>query len=108
MLQFLAETAEHFIPSVRAVIVFEFLERVRLRGVEECPEMVFGDEVFGVGDVGLFERAVFVFAGKEIRDVILKGEFRRFLPRHALFSADNLESVQFLYEKKNSRAWIGS
>ena len=39
--------------------------------------MIFGDEMLGVRDVGLFEHAILVLADKEIRDVLLKGEFGR-------------------------------
>ena len=74
-LQFLAHRLEDFIPRVRAVIVLQFLERVGLGGFEKGPQMVFGDEMLGVRDVGLFEHAILVLADKIVRDVRLKGYF---------------------------------
>ena len=62
MLQFLAQRLEHLVPRIRAVVVGQLLERVGLRGLEEGPELVLGDEVLGVRDVGLFEHAVPVLA----------------------------------------------
>ena len=52
-----------------------------LRGLKERPEMIFGDEVFGIGDVGLFEDTITVYPDEEIRDVFLEfqlGGFTRF------------------------------
>ena len=73
VLQFLAQRPEDLVPRVGAVVVGQLLERVGLRGVEKGPELIFGDEVLGVRDVGLFEHAVLVLADKEVRDVFLKG-----------------------------------
>ena len=61
------------------VIVFQFLERVGLRGFKEGPEVIVGDAMCGVGDVGLFEHAIPVLADEVIRDVLLKRQLRRFL-----------------------------
>ena len=79
VLQFLAQRLEHLVPRVRAVIVRQLLERVGLRGFEEGPELVFGDEMLGVRDVGLFQHAILVLADEVIRDVLLKGQLRSFL-----------------------------
>ena len=79
MRQFLSQGAEYFVPRVRSVVAGELLERVDLRGVEEGPESIFGDEMLGVRDIGLFEHAILVLAHQEIRDVLLKGKLRRFL-----------------------------
>ena len=84
MLQFLAQRPEDLVPRVGAVVVLQLLERVGLRGFEKGPEVVFGDAMLGVRDVGLLQHAILVLADEEIRDVLLKGEFRGFLPRHAL------------------------
>ena len=75
VLQFLAQRLEHLVPRVRAVIILQLLERVGLGGFEEGPEMIFGDEMLGVRDVGLFEHAILVLADEIIRDVLLKGYF---------------------------------
>ena len=61
-----------------AVVVRQLLERVGLRGFEEGPELVFGDEMLGVRDVGLFEHAILVHADKEIRNVLLEGQLGGF------------------------------
>ena len=82
VLQFLAQRLEHLVPRVRAVVVRQFLERVGLRGFEEGPEMVLGDAMLGVRDVGLFEHAILVLADEEVRDVLLKGQLRGLLARH--------------------------
>ena len=79
VLQFLAQRLEHFVPRVRAVIILQLFERVGLRGFEKRPQVVFGDEMLGVRDVGLFEHAILVLADKELRDVLLKRQLRRFL-----------------------------
>ena len=79
VLQFLAQRLEDLVPRVRAVIVRQLLERVGLRGFEEGPELVFGDEVLGVRDVGLFQHAIPVLADEVIRDVLLKRQLRGFL-----------------------------
>ena len=76
VLQFLAQRLEHLVPRVRAVVVRQLLERVGLRGFEEGPELVFGDEMLGVRDVGLFQHAIPVLADEEVRDVLLKGQLR--------------------------------
>ena len=81
--QFLAQRLEHLVPRIRAVVVRQLLERVGLRGFEEGPELVFGDEMLGVRDVGLFEHAITVLADEVIRDVLLKGQFGGLLARHA-------------------------
>ncbi len=60
----LRSALKHLVPRVRAVVVRQFLERVGLRGFEEGPELVFGDEMLGVRDVGLFEHAILVLADK--------------------------------------------
>jgi hypothetical protein len=81
--QFLAERLEDLVPRVRAVIVLQLLERVSLRGLEQGPQVVFGDEVLRVRDVGLFQHTVAMFADQVIRDVLLKRQLRGFLPpRH--------------------------
>ena len=64
---------------VRAVIVGQLLERVGLSGLQKRPQVIFGDAMFGVGDVGLFEHAELVFADEIIRDVFLERQLRRFL-----------------------------
>ena len=46
---------------------------------EEGPELVFGDEMLVIRDIGLFEYSVLVLARQDIRDVLLKGKLRRFL-----------------------------
>ena len=79
VLQLLAQRPEHLVPRVGAVVVRQLLERVGLRGFEKGPELVFGDAVLGVRDVGLFEHAILVLADEEIRDVLLKGQFRGLL-----------------------------
>ncbi len=79
VLQFLAQRLEHLVPRVRAVIVLQLLERVGLRGLEKGPELIFGDEMLGVRDVGLFEHAILVLADEVIRDVLLKRQLRGFL-----------------------------
>ena len=78
VLQFLAQGPEHLVPRVRSVVICELLERVGLGGFEESPELVFGNEMLGVRDVGLFEHAIPVLADEEIRDVLLKGQLRWF------------------------------
>ena len=78
VLQLLAQRPEHLVPRIGAVVVGQFLERVGLRGVEKGPELVFGDAVLGVRDVGLFEHAIAVLADEEVRDVLLKGQLRGF------------------------------
>ena len=75
VLQFFAQRLEHFVPRVRAVIVFQFLERVGLGSFEEGPEVIFSDEMLGVRDVGLFEHAIPVLADKIVRNVRLEGYF---------------------------------
>ena len=82
VLQFLAQRLEDLVPRVRAVIVLQLLERVGLSGFEEGPEVVFRDAMLGVRDVGLFQHAILVLADEVIRDVLLKGQFRSFFPRH--------------------------
>jgi hypothetical protein len=77
--EFFAQRLEHLVPCVRAVVVFQFLERVGLRGFEESPEMVFGDEMLGVRNVRLFEHAILVLADEVIRDVLLKRQLGWFL-----------------------------
>ena len=77
VLQLLAQGPKHLVARVRAVVVRQLLERVGLRGVEKGPELVLGDAVLGVRDVGLFEHAVAVHADQEVRDVLLKGQLRR-------------------------------
>ena len=72
-LQLLAQRAEHLVPRVGAVVVGQLLELIGLRGLEKGPELILGDAVLGVGDVGLFEHAVAVLADEEVRDVLLKG-----------------------------------
>ena len=85
VLQFLAQRLEHFVPRVGAVIVRQLLERVGLGGFEKGPELVFGDEMLGVRDVGLFEHAILVLADEKIRDVLLKRQLRGLLAlSHAL------------------------
>ena len=64
VLQFLAQRLEDFVPRVGAVVVLQLLERVGLGGFEKGPELVFGDAVLGVRDVGLFEHAILVLADK--------------------------------------------
>ena len=44
--------------------------------------MIFGDAMFGVGDVGLFEHAIFVLADEVSCYVLLKRQFRLLLARH--------------------------
>ena len=44
--------------------------------------MIFSDEMFSVGNVGLFEQAILVLADEEIRDVLLEREFGSFFARH--------------------------
>ena len=83
VLQLLAQRLEDLVPRVRAVIVRQLLERVGLGGLEEGPELIFGDEMLGVRDVGLFEHAIPVLADEEIRDVLLKRQFRGFSFSHA-------------------------
>ena len=64
---------EHFVLRVRSIVIRELFEGVGLGCLQKCPELVFGDEVLGVRDVGLFEHAVAVLADEEIRDVLLEG-----------------------------------
>src|SRR3989344_6275592 len=71
-LQLLAQRAEYLLARIGAVFVREFLERVGLRGLEKGPELVLGDVVLSVGDVGLFEYAIAVHADEEVRDVLLE------------------------------------
>ena len=78
VLQFLAQRLEDLVPRIRAVVVLQLLERVGLRGFEEGPELVFGDEMLGVRDVGLFQHAILVLADEVIRDVLLKRQLRGF------------------------------
>ena len=57
-------------------------------GGEKGPELVFGDTVFSVRNVGLFAHAVLVLADEKVLDVFLKGQFRGFLlPRHGQSSS---------------------
>ena len=79
MLQLLAQRLENFLPRVRAVIVHQLLQRVGLRGFEEGPKMVFGDEMLGVRDVGLLQHGILVLADEVFRDVLLKCQFRGLL-----------------------------
>jgi len=79
MRHFFSQGAEHFVPRVRSIVVRKLLERVALRGFEERPKLVFGDEILGVGDIGLLEHPILVLPHQEIRDVLLKRKFRRFL-----------------------------
>jgi hypothetical protein len=72
VLQFLPAYLKDFLPRIRAVIVRKLLQRVGLRGFEEGPELVLGDEVLGVRDVGLLQLAIRVLADEVIRDVLLK------------------------------------
>src|SRR3990170_3020796 len=72
--QFLAQRPEYLVPCVRAIVVHQLLERIGLRGVQERPELVFGDEVLGIRNVGLFKDAVAMLADEEFGDVLLKGQ----------------------------------
>lgn len=71
-LQLVPQGAKHFLTRVGSVIIRQFLERDGLSGVEKGPKLIFGDEVLGVRDVGLFEHAVLVFADKVVREMLLK------------------------------------
>src|SRR5271154_4710906 len=55
MHQFISQSLEDFVPSVRSVIVRQFLKRVALRRFQKSPKLVFRDEMLGVRDVALFE-----------------------------------------------------
>src|SRR6185312_922506 len=73
-----------------------------LRVVEECPEMIFDDEVLCVGYFNLLEDAVLVFADQERRDVLLKSQFWCSCERHGRWvtpaptSGDQSPTVQRL------------
>ena len=83
--QFFCQGAEHLLPRVGPVVVFQLPECVGLRRVEEGPEVIFGDAVLRVRELGLFEHAIAMLADKVIRDVLLKGQLRDFLSlRHGL------------------------
>ncbi len=97
-LQFLPQRPEYFVSRIRAVILGQLVERVGLRGLQERPEVLLGDEMRGIGDVGLFEDAIAVLADEVSRDVLLKGQLRSFLARHGrcspfLVAAELLESA---------------
>jgi hypothetical protein len=49
--ELLAQGAKHFVPGVGAVVVSQLLKGVALRRSQERPEMVFGNDVFGVADL---------------------------------------------------------
>lgn len=46
--------------------------------MKESPELVFGDEMLCVRNVGLFENGIFMYADEEIRYVLLKDQFGGF------------------------------
>ena len=77
VLQLLAQRAEHLVPRVGAVVVGQLLELIGLRGLEKGPELILGDAVLGVRDIGLFEHAIPMLADEEVRDVLLKGQLGR-------------------------------
>lgn len=66
--------------SVGAVVVRQLLEMVGLRSLEEGPELVFGNEVVGVRDGGLFEHTIPVLADEKGRDVLLKADLGSLVP----------------------------
>jgi hypothetical protein len=82
MLQLFAQSAKHLVPRVFAVILSQLLDRLRLSVFQKCPEVVFGDEMFGVRDLALFQHAVFVPAGQVTGNVFLKDEFGRSVAWH--------------------------
>lgn len=79
-LQFLAQSTEDFVARIRPLVVCEFLERVALGRFEKSPQLVFSDEVLGVGNVCLFQNTIAVHADKKIRNVFLKGQLGWLLP----------------------------
>jgi len=44
--------------------------------------MIFGNAMLGIRDVALIEHPILVLADQEVRDVLLKGQLRRFLFSH--------------------------
>ena len=83
VLQFLAQRLEHFVPRICAVVVMKFLERIGLSGLEESPQVVFGNKMLSVRDLGLFEHTILMLADEVIRYVLLKSQLRSFfLLRH--------------------------
>jgi len=74
--QGIAQRLEYLLARIAAVIVAQFLERVGLRGVEKSPELILGDEMLGIHDVGLFEHAIAMHAPQKVGDMLLKIQFR--------------------------------
>ena len=83
MLQFLAQSLEHLVPRIRAVVAGQLLESIGLRGCEEGPKLALGDVMLGVRDVRLFQHAIAVLADEEIRDMLLKGQLVGFVLSYA-------------------------
>lgn len=82
MFEFAPQRLENLLPRIGAVIGLELFQSVLLGCGEKGPEMIFGDAVFRIRDLGLFEGGIPVFAVKVGGDVLLKGQFGWFLLRH--------------------------
>ena len=72
MAQGLAQGAKEFGTGVAAIIYCQLPDGVGLGRLEKSPEMIFGDGVFGVGDLVLFKSAVVMGVDKEVGNVLLE------------------------------------
>ena len=87
MLKFPPQSPEYLFPRVSPIVVREFSERVGLGGPKEFPEMLLNDTVFRIGNIGLFEHAVFVLANQIVGDMLLKRQLRGLLTWHQTASS---------------------
>lgn len=78
MFEFLSQGFEDLLPSIRAVVVFQFLQCVRLRSDEKLPEFFFGDAVLGIRNLSLFQLTELVNSFQVIGDMLPKRQLRRF------------------------------
>ena len=79
-----AQRPEDLVARVRAVALRQLLERLRLRVCEERPQVVFSDDVLGIGDLRLLKHAVLVLADQEPSDVLLERQLGRPSLSHGL------------------------
>jgi hypothetical protein len=77
MSHLVSEGAKDFVASIRSIVFSQFFDYVLLRIAEKRPEVIFGEAIISVDDLGLFEHSIAMLANEKIRDVILEGYFWR-------------------------------
>src|SRR5207245_6920252 len=70
--QLRSQRAKHLVPGIRAIILSQLPEHLRLGVSKKSPQLILGDEIVCVSNLGLLEDTIFMLADQKGRDMLLK------------------------------------